>query len=483
MPRITIHENDNTGAEYTGGEIVVFVPGALAIKEGLADNNNCVYISTADYTSLDKFLVLDELDDPTSVKNGTALFICSCLSQGLDVIYCQVQDYGKAVHIGTIDKTTYDGEGKAAAIEKLPTILITLPGKETDVEVEGGNHTLGYAIGNLGFLNDKDTYNVKFLTTGCLDAISSYVEGDGVLQDSDSKIVVKFDFDAANTLCGIAAARTDSTALLSVGYDLAKVKNGEAFATQLREALNPRTEETLKHVLTGGAGFAAATGSYGEITFPNRTASGSIVAGTVTVKYQREMPSVWAYLASYGESLKDGQEWLPLANSTRGSVASMGTSNLTVTKYFMDQNIIKDGGGVSFNGIVNLRPYGDVIWGDRTLLTLTNSVKATAYLSLRNLIGDVSKRAYQAAVRNTYESNNAVTWFNFKARIVDLLGEMVTAGVLSNYSVTKAASPSPNTIVCKITLYPNFPVENFDIYINLENAEVKASDSGESDED
>ena len=487
MPHINIFESDHTGAEYTGGETVVFVPGALAIKTGtdkksLGDDNNCVYIGAADYTSIGNFVDLTTLD--SDVKKGTAIFLQACLSHGLDVIYCYVANFGTEVPLG-IKTGSQNSTPQEEDKQGLPTIKITLPGKikeETKGSGEKGNeapytHTFGYTA-NIGFLQDKDTYNVKILTTGCLDAISSITENNAVLQEADDATVVKFDFSAANALCQLAYDRKDSTALLSVGYDTKKVKNGEAFAAQLKAALSG--EGKAQHVIpNGGAGLIedADAKSYGAILFPNLATNSSTIVGGVQVNYPAQMPSVWAYIADYGNCLKDGQEWLPIANSTRGSVAGMGKTNLTVTKYYTDQNIIKDTEGVSFNTIVNIRPYGDVIWGDRTLLELTGSVKATAYLSLRLLICDVAKRAYQAAVRYTYESNNAVTWFNFKSRIVDLLGEMVTSGVLSNYSITKLAGASANTIVCKITLYPNLPVENFDIYINLENAEVTPADS------
>ena len=289
------------------------------------------------------------------------------------------------------------------------------------------------------------------------------------MEDSNGTFSASFDFSIANALNELAFERKDCAALLSVDYNTSEVNNGNAFAKQLSDAINGTSNIKDGNSLT----TTNNQESYGTIFFPNFVTSVSSGATTKTVT----MPSTLGYLARYGTCLGNGQEWLPIANSTRGSVVDMGTPDLTVTKYYMDTSIIKDEDGSSFNGIVNLRPYGSVIWGDRTLLKLANTVKATAYLSLRMLVCDVSKRAYQAAIRNTYESNNDITWFNFKSRITDLLGEMVAAGVLNNYSVTKLPANSYNTIICRITLYPNLPVENFDIYINLENAEVTPADN------
>ena len=487
MPRIQIFEQDNTGVEYTGGETVVFVPGSLEIKEGLEDNNHCVYINTADYTRLADFFETDinNLTDNDKTDLGTLIFIQTCLSHNMDVIYCHVEDFGGKKVTATIPKDDYENEGqKEEKIKEAKTsadgdrILLphTLVWQEDPAE--NGPYKAVYTD-TLDFLQDKDNYNIKFLTTGCLNAIGCELDPDGILQDSNSKVNAKFDFSIANALTKIASERKDCAALLSVDYSTAKVKNGDIFADQLSAAINTGADGGDN--VQDGKGLETTGGqeSYGAIFLPNFTTSVSI--GTTTNSIT--MPSIWGYLAKYGTCLGKGQEWLSIANSTRGSVADMGTPDLIITKYNMDETIIKDNQGSSFNGIVNLRPYGSVIWGDRTLLKLVNKVKATAYLSLRMLICDVSKRAYQAAVRNTYESNNDITWFNFKSRITDLLSEVVAAGVLSNYSVTKAVAIEKdvniyNTITCKITLYPNLPVENFDIYINLENAEITTAGAG-----
>ena len=490
MPRIRIFEQDNTGAEYTGGETVVFVPGSLEIQEdknkkSLADDNNCIYISTADYNNLKKFLKIADKDltsgqdKEPEIKKKTLAFVQACLSHNMDVIYCYVKDFGTDVPVGTISGVSWTGS-KETDEDTLPKETIKLPGRTINNQMDDkGNHIFGYKI-DLDFLQDKDNYNIKFLTTGCLNAISCTLDPDDILQDSNSNVNAKFDFSVANALTKLAFDRKDCAALLSVDYDTSKVKNGNVFAGQLSNAINNAINEVEDERSEGiniqkGKGLTTTEGqeSYGAIFLPNFRTTLSV--GTETL--ETTMPSVWGYLIKYGTCLGNGQEWLPIANSTRGSVESLGITDLTVTKYYMDLNIIKDTNGSSFNGIVNLRPYGNVIWGDRTLLKLANTVKATAYLSLRMLICDVSKRAYQSAIRNTYESNNDITWFNFKSRITDLLGEMVAAGVLSNYSITKLPADSYNTIICRITLYPNLPVENFDIYINLENAEVTPADT------
>ena len=57
MPRINFFENDNTGAVSAEDLAVVFVPGTVQIKSGLADAYNCVYIPSSATNLLDYFNV------------------------------------------------------------------------------------------------------------------------------------------------------------------------------------------------------------------------------------------------------------------------------------------------------------------------------------------------------------------------------------------------------------------------------------------
>ena len=465
MPQIKVTINDNTGTEVTSEESVVFIPGSVAINPSYVDDNDCVYISASQYSKLNNILVKeggakyteDDLKTGPVVTVGTLSLIEECLKAGLDVIYCHVEGYAQGN---------------------------TLPE-------------------DLKFLLDKDTYNIKFLTTGYfgglkVPAVTNSNVGKSPLSDSDWISSWTVDTTEIKTLGDIASKRTDCSILAAVDYysdagtmgandknyklkPLGNIKNGDVAARDLSTILyNSKTNSELLQ------GY----GDYTYILFPNIISTMTLSSDFHNVSAELTMPSYYPYLMKYAQALKNGQEWLPLANSTRGGLTGLGTPDLTCTKYCFDENIIKDRKledlhvekGVSFNGIVELKPYGQVIWGDRTCMLIDETVKATAYQSLRMLLCDVSKRAYQAAVRYTYESNNEVTWFNFKSRVTELLSEMVASGVLSGFDMRRQPSPTLNTIVCKITLYPNLPVENFDIYINLENAEV-TTENGEDDEE
>ena len=56
--------------------------------------------------------------------------------------------------------------------------------------------------------------------------------------------------------------------------------------------------------------------------------------------------------------------------------------------------------------------------------------------------------------------------------ITPLLEQMTTGYGLSRYTVEKIATQAKATIVAKITLYPVYAVENFDIYVSIRDEDV-----------
>lgn len=542
MPRINVYLNDKTGAEYTGDEQVIFVPGPIKIRTGQADDNECVYISASDYakvtgTFLDVIDVtkiaskLKELDEALSeavekdvdvieavkaeaaakkawedaeegdkaakkdlydeAKVATAEAKKTATEKNNKDLLAYVAD--RAVRVGLKDTATEEELKTKIAVDKDGNITdATLKSVvEKDLQclaiIESylqRNYDVIYCNvdfttkPNLNFLLDKDQYNIKFLTVGADYPVQAVVTP----KSTDSKPSITFDFSILNSLMRIAKARMDCIVVASVKYDTEScVKagiTGDVLADCVKAAMmgetstkvgGKETEITIAIAANAGLDTADDVGKFATLIVPNEIITLTSSMGSITFT----APAGFAYLMALGTCMGKNQYWLPVANSARGSVASLGKPDLTVTKYHLDQNIILDKEAIAFNGIVKIRPYGNVIWGDRTLLKLTNSVKASGYTSLMLMVCDISKEAYNASVRYTYESNNEVTWLSYKSRITALLDQMVTAGVLQSYDVVKMPADTYNKIVCRITIYPNLPVENFDIYINLENAELQ----------
>ncbi len=546
MPRINVHLNDKTGAEYTGDEQVIFVPGPIKIRTGQADDNKCVYISASDYakvtnTFLDVIDVtkiaskLKELDEALSkaVEEDAGVIEAVKAEAAAKKAWEDAEEGDKATKKDLYDQAVAStAAAKKVATEKNNKNLLTyvadrairvgLKNTATEEELKAAiavdaqgnitgsaktlaerdlqclalienylqrNYDVIYCNAdftsttkpNLDFLLDKDQYNIKFLTVGADHPIQATITPKSE-KTTDFKPFISFNFSILNSLMAIAKARMDCIVVASVKYATEECVEagitGDVLADCIKAAMLGETSvniggtETEIIVTTADkAGLVTADdiGKFATLIIPNEIITLTSSIGSVTFT----APASFAYLMALGTCMGKNQYWLPVANSARGSVASLGKPDLTVTKYHLDQNIILDEKTIAFNGIVKIRPYGNVIWGDRTLLKLTNSVKASGYTSLMLMVCDISKEAYNASVRYTYESNNEVTWLSYKSRITALLDQMVTAGVLQSYDVVKMPADTYNKIVCRITIYPNLPVENFDIYINLENAELQ----------
>lgn len=467
MPHINIHLQDNTGAEYIGDEQVIFVPGDVEIQDKQVDANNCCYISSSDayklVSSQNGYLESTTKDESTNTytftgdKEKTVKLVRSYLEMGYDVVYCK-----------------------------------TNPDNWIDT--------------SLDFLLDKDSYNVKFLTTGIKYPIDCAVQKaveteDNPLSSSNPHWMI-FDYNKYNILVRLAKQRKDCMVPASVGYDTQALKDigvsgdlladaiiksfqlteatpGQPFSDKIRIALKSYTKDVEKTIETTDKDGKTTTETKTETEthyYPIEADNEARKFSSLLIPNTSDGSATKAYLRALSEAINNNQEWLPIANSSRGQVVAV--PDLKVTKYHLDKEIIKDQNFTSFNGIVTIKPYGNVIWGDRTLLQNGSSVSASSYISLMLVVCDISKRAYQASVRYTYESNNSVTWLNYKSMITPLLDQMVSSGVLQSYSIEKVTansenSTSPyNTMICKITVYPNLPVENFEIYINLDNADL-----------
>ena len=487
MPKITIYENDNTGAVPAEDLAVVFVPGTAALNAGVADSYNCVYIpsSAPDLTAYFSCKYTEE-EDKAAID---VQHMIKCLNGwGYGVIYQYIEDalvYSPAevssetFKEGVYFKKAENGEFVPAATFEEGTSYFT---------VEKKKGTLPTETGKWNFLKDKNDYNVKFITTGNFGTIN-VTASQGTQQAvsngkrrstpaavaSDNDVTYTFNAGVLNALLPIVAERKDCVVLTDLAYNDPQAAtttihvDGNKMATALKTWL--QNDSNLEQAGVAN-GVTTNFASRAAIHMPNAYMS---FVGATEEKSVR-VPASFAYLYSYAKSNAKNPNWLPMAGVNRGVLEGTFTPDLSFSKYTLDTEIISDDEGISFNGLVNVRPYGYTIWGDRTLLSLTKGrgLQATGYLSLRNLVSDIAHVAYDSAIQFTYETNNDVTWMNFKSNITTLLDQMVASGVLQTYKVKRraAASNERNKIVAVITLFPVLPVENFDVYVNLENAEV-----------
>ena len=521
MPKIRVFETDNTGSSPVEDLAVVFVAGEIAIatdKNDVSkeDANHCIYIpSTAtvlsdyledvDYNS--KYESADEAlkAKPSKLTNAGGLFmdtahlIKTLIGLGYGVIYMDASSYSYTEYSYTqsgvyeedfpTPNTSYYKLNDDGTYELAKEY--TVPLFERSESTYTGIDAMAYIDGAFDFLNDKNAYDIKFITFGNHCAVKASLTTSVTTGQGTTKF--GFDFGLLNNVLPVCGERKDCSVLVDVNYygtvtassgdvpadiagtSMATFTEGNAFATDFKTAVKCSGDDVadnykLAKFVSGEGTSQIDVSSRAYALLPNATFAYSVGSA----QYKLIVPSSLIYLNQYSQSNRRTTTWLPITGVNRGVVEGTFTPDLSISKYLMDNSIIEDGAGVSFNSVVTVRPYGNTIWGDRTLIEQEDDggVQATSYFSLRNLVSDVAKTAYNSAIRYTYETNNDVTWFNFKQAITTLLDQVVSSGVLQSYTVKRGTTDERNKMVAVITIFPVLPVENFDIYVNLENAEV-----------
>lgn len=496
MPKIRIFETDNTGSSPVEDLAVVFVPGTIQVKDGLLDSYDCVYIpSTASIEDYFDTNAANYLARYASTEAGTNIVmdpvhvVDYLLNLGYGIVYYQ--------YSGTLPTSTADwdflNDKNAYDIKFITT------GDYFTVAVGDGATTV-YAYAEADVADEDEFESGEYYTyssaTGEYTLADSYVASTTYYTRSDIGTEnYNFGFSLPNSILPVCGKRKDCSLLVDLNYYQAGNKQiiedvtGNALAKDYKAALeftasnfstNTNTNGTAESryliksttIDMDGDDIDTDVSSRAYSLFPN----GTMTYSNSGKSYIITVPASIIYLSKYAEINNQTTSWLPITGVTRGVVEGEFEPDLKVSKYLLDNEIITDEAGVSFNGICTVRPYGYTIWGDRTLIEqdATKGVQATSYFSLRNLISDIAKTAYSSAIRYTYETNNETTWLNFKQVIVTLLDQMVSSGVLQTYKIGKRTSTDRerNKMIAVITLYPNLPVENFDVYVNLENAAV-----------
>ena len=474
MPKITIYESDNTGSTYNGDEINVFVPGnCTALTEQAIQSITVDKI--VDNTKISLVLHEPEFAEPIYVKsiNVTANKTLTIALQTAKVDNVDItvgKESGSDTPLEgqfTGDATiklsgitykyscTYDTVKQSLAVKKYVVdhaldehscMLIPANSNISEYLTEGADKSYKYAedllkagLGvvyfsgtpsgtskNLEFLKDYNAYNVEILTMG-----------------APSSILDSFTKDLADYLIDICGSRKDCFALID-------------YPT--------KTTDTMQTVCTALNGLSSSWCQYAAAFVDWNTNTG--------------MPGSYTYLMKLAEANVGGKRWDSISGVQRGVVNSIyNGSVIKMDKYTLD-NVIQTKVGRSYNGIVKVRPYGWTIWGDRTLLANDEGtgLKATSFLSIRLMICDIVKRAYNAAINNTCESNNDITWTNYKLEIQTLLDRMVASGKLASYKLVRKATTDRAKIACIIRLVPNEPVEDFDNYIDLQNGSAEVTE-------
>lgn len=296
-------------------------------------------------------------------------------------------------------------------------------------------------------LSDKGNYNIKYITSG------GYP-----VYEYDSGVIV-------SKMLAFAANRGDCYALIdhtdNLGRESNITKDGSLFKSLDEEITN---------------------GEYGAMFTPwalyTRVTTDKKEDNTVdkTVPSTVRMPASYAYLQSLAYSLKTNAPWLAVAGAARGSVRYLADGGMTTVISNGVADAMQPRQGISINAITNIKPYGQTIWGNRTLKWNEENLVATSFLNIRNLVCDVKKIAYSTARALTFEQDNEVLWINFKSRIAPTLDRMLSGYGISGYKIVRNTehekAREKATVCARIILYPTYAVEDFYIDIVLRDGEA-----------
>lgn len=275
-------------------------------------------------------------------------------------------------------------------------------------------------------LEDRDEYDIKFITSGSYPVLDS-------MYISIYRIMLE-----------TAANRGDCVALLDhIDEDVMLMFN------------NLKTTLTTKVLSANGEDAK----KYGAVFSP--WAKYKLQTANEIVSY----PGSFAYLRCIATSTKTNANWFATSGVTRGQVPNIVSLNQSLTGAIADQ--LQSRSGISVNPIVNIRPYGYCVWGNRTLFNNIGDLTASSFLNIRMLSNDVKKKVYSTTKKLTFELNSDVLWLNFKADVTPLLDKMVSGNGLSNYKLIKLNTTKKATVACKIKLFAVEAVEDWDITVEL----------------
>lgn len=187
------------------------------------------------------------------------------------------------------------------------------------------------------------------------------------------------------------------------------------------------------------------------------------------------LPASFAYLSCLADSIQAYDNWHAISGVTRGTVKNINEvllmnplTNTKANKCQADPETAEKG-RVSINCITEIKPYGQVIWGNRTLQKADayKHVTAMGFLNLRNEVSDIKKLVYRAARRWMFEQNTSVLWINFKSTITPLLDRMMNGYGLSRYEIRKGAKTAKHKLYAEIRIWPIYAVEYIDVTIQI----------------
>jgi hypothetical protein len=284
-------------------------------------------------------------------------------------------------------------------------------------------------------LADKSLYDIRFLTAGAFEHAD---EEGGVVIDDGTNIA----------MMQAAQRRGDAVALCDHPAALVEAEAIKAYV--------------------GTVGLEGSLGSFGAMFTPwaNFTEGGS----TVT------LPGSFSFLLAYANSILTNPTWFAVAGSARGIIPGLvsplvkfGTFDINLLQgRGEDENDLDTNEGIAINPIAFIRPFGYLIWGNRTLKTNTEGTTALSFLNVRNLVSEIKKTLFRTARTLTFEQNSDVLWSRFTLAVYPTLDRMLSGNGISGYKVIRQATPARARLKATVRIFPIEAVEDFELSVILE---------------
>lgn len=301
-------------------------------------------------------------------------------------------------------------------------------------------------------LEDKGQYSVKYITSG---GYPTYFVGDETI---------------ALKMMNVAALRGDAVAIIDHEYDISRplnYKDPKSIYYSVNNTFKAQEDAT----------YAAMFTPYGEYSL--------IRVGGKTI-----LPASFGYLKSLATAIKTSPNWLAMAGVSRGQVPGYTPidgdpiiTNVIAENYQPKQADEAGLNMIGINAITNIRPYGQCIWGNRTLaMTPTLGGEPRNFLNTRNMISDIKKLAYTTAKELMFEQNSDTLWLKFKSGVSPLLEQLRSGNGISDYKLIKGtthygtdgngAPLGRNELAAVIRIYPMYAVEYFEITVVVTDEDV-----------
>lgn len=498
MPNVLIREVDSTQAgAYTGENNVVVIPGMFgtgAEAKEQADAGEFVLVSTTAEFERKFGKKPAVVADANNEEDKSWIMAWELLNLGMQVLYCVPKKDGAAVNkkadmqevLGTedfwkslADRGLYDfrfltSGGYCANALTTPEQKITKGGKEylrsseddTVAESEGAQLTF-YAWKYTPV--KKDAEYLYTLTTKLSESVYTYtiteeqVENDTKLTVTKGAVLQEGEFeDTDNVTVSTIANQMLNVANVIISDETQEGRGDIVVIIDRQSGIATAQAVSDDYQVIGkssGAEYGTAFTPWIKINLlcPRATSkSGSLL-----------LPPSYGYLAAYADAIQYASVVNAMAGSVRGEIPNL--ADVEVKYGEADNNILtkRKDTFVSVNPIRYVKPFGTIVFGNRTLKPNPKGLVATSFLNVRNMICSIKKVLYEAAREFTFEQNTNLLWTNFKAAVTPLLDRFVTSNGLESYSLRREEVTEKAKLKAIIKIKPIESVEDFDLTVNI----------------